>query len=104
MFGSNMCETHPRAHSSGIDWFHFSLPKDCLHFLETGGVKVFSPISGVCYSLNLRTLISESDARSNLTVNGVGGPLTSVNVVLNIEGRKLFHTARRKYVRFQKEY
>ena len=72
--------------------FYSSLPIDCLEFLKTGGVKVFSPISGVCYSLNLRTLISESDAASNITVNGVGGPLTSVNVVLNIEGRNIFHS------------
>ena len=64
--------------------FGLQINPDCEKFIQTGGTKIFSPKTGVCYALNLKAL--SPDKMSQLMARGVGGSFTSVTVELNIEG------------------
>ena len=67
------------------------ITKTCQNYVEEGGTIVFTPTTGVCYSINLHFL-NEVDADKDKMIATSAGPIAALTLELNIESNYLGHS------------
>ena len=68
------------------------ITKTCQNYVEEGGTIVFSPTTGVCYSINLHFL-NEVDADKDKMIATSAGQIAALTLELNIESNYVSHLA-----------